>query len=182
MTSSKTSLFRQSPWQGPMWPRDSCPQKTIRRAVAARQGDVASAQDLFQMCCNRLLLPRDGVGHCHTKRRFVYIGSGHIDRCRPERTATKPLKNTRQTHCIRGIKPYVLSVRECSSFCDGCRNEWRLPSHWYGRWLERCGASPRKKGTTTRFSANTKQPPSASSCRRQFSASSYSTKVRRSNI
>ena len=70
----------------------------------------------------RLCLPRTD-GHHHTKRRFVFVEKTSIARERPDRTATKAQKNTRKLHCITGIQPYVLSVRERSCFCAGCRGD-----------------------------------------------------------
>ena len=97
-------------------------KKSVARAVAARQDEVASPHDLFVMCQKRLCLPRMEE-HYHTKRRFIFVEKTSITRERPDRTSTKALKNTRKLHCVKGVEPYVLTVRlrERSCFCTGCR-------------------------------------------------------------
>ena len=96
-------------------------KKSVRIAVAARQDEVASPRDLSDICKKKRLCLPSIEGHHHTKRRFVFVDKTSIVRERPEQTATKSLKNTRKLHCISGIQPYVLSVRERSCFCSGCR-------------------------------------------------------------
>ena len=91
--------------------------------MAAGQAHTGSPRDLFSVCCERLSLPHQGTQHSHTKRRFLFVDTGNISRDRPSRTQTKTLKNTRKMHCIRGIQPFVVCVRERSCFCNGCRGD-----------------------------------------------------------
>ena len=53
---SERHYFGSRQGKGPCVREIDVLRKTIRRAVADRQGDVASTQDLYQMCCNRLEL------------------------------------------------------------------------------------------------------------------------------
>ena len=96
-------------------------KKSVTRAVAARQVDVLVAADFFQMCSTRLQLPPPNVEHSHTKRRFVYVDCGSINRDRPDRTNTRSVPNTQKIHCVRGIQPFTVSARERSCFCAVCR-------------------------------------------------------------
>ncbi|KAK7116235.1 hypothetical protein V1264_001953 [Littorina saxatilis] len=69
-------------------------------------------------------LPRAGTDeHSHIKRRFVYVPAEDVNRHRPERTGTKPLKNTQRLHCVKGIQPFVVATRERSCFCQGCQED-----------------------------------------------------------
>ena len=97
-------------------------KKSVNRSVAARQVNMADARGLFDLCTSRLQLPREAE-HSHTKRRFLWVEPDDINRNRPLRTQTKPLKDTRKLHCVKGVQPFVVSVRERSCFCTGCEGD-----------------------------------------------------------
>ena len=96
-------------------------KKSVNRAVAASQVQISSPREFYDACCQRLVLPRQGTDHSHTKRRFLFVTPEDIERERPCRTQTKRLANTQKIHCVKGVQPFVVSVRERSCFCQGCR-------------------------------------------------------------
>jgi len=98
-------------------------KKCVNRAAAANQADVPSAKEFYNFCTKRLSLPRQGTDHSHTKRRFMYVDVADVNRNRPERTQTKALKDTHKIHCVKGVQPFVVSSRERSCFCNGCRGD-----------------------------------------------------------
>ncbi|XP_041351558.1 uncharacterized protein LOC121370414 [Gigantopelta aegis] len=123
-------------------------KKSVNRSVAARQVDMTDARSLFELCTSRLQLPREAE-HSHTKRRFLWVEPADINRDRPLRTQTKPLKDTRKHHCIKGIQPFVVSVRERSCFCKGCEgNTPCINADASGPWMAAELAPTRRRGQT----------------------------------
>jgi len=53
-------------------------KKSLTRAVAARQEEVASPHDLFDLYRKGLYLPRT-EGHNHIKRSFVFVESDQTE-------------------------------------------------------------------------------------------------------
>ncbi|XP_070184051.1 uncharacterized protein [Littorina saxatilis] len=99
-------------------------KKSVNRAAAAGRAEVPSPKTFYDFCTKSLSLPRAGTDeHSHIKRRFVYVPAEDVNRHRPERTGTKPLKNTQRLHCVKGIQPFVVATRERSCFCQGCQED-----------------------------------------------------------
>ena len=80
---SERHFFGSRHGKGPCDRETGVLKKSVARAVAARQDEVASPRDLFDMCRKRLCLPRTD-GHHHTKRRFVFVEKTSIARERPD--------------------------------------------------------------------------------------------------
>ena len=80
---SEHHFFGSRHGKGPCDRETGVLKKSVARAVAARQDEVASPRDLFDMCRKRLCLPRTD-GHHHTKRRFVFVEKTSIARERPD--------------------------------------------------------------------------------------------------
>ena len=66
-------------------------------------------------------LPHQGTQHSH-KAAIPFCGHWQ-HQPRQTQPNAKALKNTCKMHCIKGIQPFVVSVRECSCFCNGCRGD-----------------------------------------------------------
>ncbi|XP_003723310.2 uncharacterized protein LOC100891453 [Strongylocentrotus purpuratus] len=96
-------------------------KKSVNMAVVARQANISTPLEFYDVCKGRLTQPRHGEDHVHMKRRFLYVKKGDVDRNRPARTHVKPVKNTRKLHCVRAVRAMCIEVRERSCFCEACR-------------------------------------------------------------
>lgn len=135
--SAEKHFFGSRHGKGPCDREIGVIKTSVKRAVAARRAHVLTAKDFFEVTSKRLCLPPVGVDHSHTRRRFFYVGSDCIDRNRPERTSTKPMKNTQKLHCVKSVQPYVVSSRERSCFCEDCEKSQNLTCpyfHLVGEW------------------------------------------------
>ena len=98
-------------------------KKSINMAVAAGTVNVSTPLEFYNECKKRLTLPRNGESHTHTRRRFIFVCKQDVNRNRPNRRNVKALKDTRKTHCVKGIDPHVVSVKERSCFCEMCKSQ-----------------------------------------------------------
>ena len=91
-------------------------------AVRRRMALIADAQDLYRYGKASLTKPAQQHLHSHNRRTFVYVGTGEINRDRPDRAGAgvKPLKGSRSFHCFRGLGPYLVSTRDRTCFCPFC--------------------------------------------------------------
>ena len=159
---SERHFFGSRHGKGPCDREIGVVKKSVSRQVAARQVEVASAHDLFTMCRERLSLPRTPTtqDHHHSKRRFVYVDKSAISRQRPDRTDTKPLKNTRKLHCVKAIEPYTVTVRELSCLCPRCREGGPcLNTDITGPWTVSSMQTVRRRHTAGEQAEPTPPPP-----------------------
>lgn len=56
----------------------------------------------------------------HSRRTFIYVSQGDINRSRQDRTSVKTLPGTRQIHAVRGVSPFRILSRRFTCFCESC--------------------------------------------------------------
>ena len=98
-------------------------KKSASVAVSSRNTIISNAADFFDYATRHHTLPKehDQDKHCHSIRTFIFVKENEIQRKRQIRTTNiKPIQGTRNTHCFRGVMPYVTLSRERSCFCTVC--------------------------------------------------------------
>ena len=88
--------------------------RAVDQAILGRKVVINSAKDMWGWC--RANLASDSM---YSKRSFVYVAKGEINRERPETNVTT-LKGSRGFHQIQVAAPYKLEVRRLSCFCFPC--------------------------------------------------------------
>ena len=88
--------------------------RAVDRAILGRKVVINTANDLWGWCCENL-----ASDSTYSKRSFVYVAKGDINRQRPE-TDVSTVKGSRGFHQIHVAAPYELKVRRLSCFCLPC--------------------------------------------------------------
>jgi hypothetical protein len=96
--------------------------RSLDRAIVARRRgritQIATAFDVFRYAVQNLSKTTGD-----SRRTYIYVKSGEIDRNRPE-TTVKTLAGTRAIHQAQNLpEPYSLLVRGLSCFCSPCIHE-----------------------------------------------------------
>ncbi|XP_041368432.1 uncharacterized protein LOC121382868 isoform X2 [Gigantopelta aegis] len=92
-------------------------KKVVNQRVKERRAEIGTAEQFFLYCRDHL---SKEDGHVHYKRSFFFIESADIKRNRERASNLKPLPQTRQQHCLKMVKPYIINNRERSCFCHVC--------------------------------------------------------------
>uniref|UniRef100_UPI00358FDA75 uncharacterized protein isoform X1 n=1 Tax=Myxine glutinosa TaxID=7769 RepID=UPI00358FDA75 len=140
----------------------------VSRAVKSRPDVVVKdSVSLFEYCKQHLTKEATNAGQCsHSRRTFIHVSEGDINRHRPSRTNVCTLPGTRRINAVRGVAPYEVKSRRLSCFCHSCRQNREelcenkdVTSEWTARKLTVQGASQAKANQP----AYTEYPRSSSS-------------------
>ena len=98
---------------------------SVSRAVKSKPDIIVNdSHSLYQYCKEHMTRDATKDGKCcHSRRWFIYVKDGDINRNRPDRTKVATLPGTRKLHAVQGVGPYKVQSRQLSCFCNACVHE-----------------------------------------------------------
>lgn len=90
------------------------------RSVLAGTSSIQSANDMFQFCNDKLLIPASSdCSHIQSVRSFVLVARNDINRNK-KFPGLKPLKGIRDIHSFKAFTIKTVNTRPLSCFCEVC--------------------------------------------------------------